>query len=225
MLRSMINRPGTLTAAAALVAAPMLGLGHAAAQGSGVLYACVGKAAGVMRLVEAGATCRTGEALVNWNVQGPQGLPGPTGATGATGPIGATGAPGLNGAPGPQGATGPRGPAGPQTVAGAYVQGDGVIAALALPPGATMSVTRQSSGVYLLRVDGLGTSCPFASANTFGGFMTYSGGFCSAGVLELGLSTSTGVDQAFMLTVVAVGPASAAAARTAPAGPTINFGQ
>jgi hypothetical protein len=99
------------------------------------------------------------------------------------------------------------------------VQTDGVVALSSIPPGATLKVTRQSTGVYVLRVDGLGTSCPMATANAFGGFISFNGGFCNPGILELTMSTSTGLDQAFMLTVVATGPATAArrAPGTAPA--------
>lgn len=41
------------------------------------ISACVGKATGVMRVTDAGTGCRSGETLLTWNVQGPQGPAGP----------------------------------------------------------------------------------------------------------------------------------------------------
>ena len=41
------------------------------------LRACIGKQTGVMRYTDAGTGCRSGESLVTWNVQGPQGPAGP----------------------------------------------------------------------------------------------------------------------------------------------------
>jgi len=63
---------------AAMLAASALnvGVGQAAAQ-TQVLQACVGKSAGLLRLVEPGAGCRAGETPVSWNVQGPPGPAGP----------------------------------------------------------------------------------------------------------------------------------------------------
>lgn len=51
----------------------------AAAQSSGVLNACVGKNAGVLRLTDASQGCRAGETLISWNQQGPKGDPGAAG--------------------------------------------------------------------------------------------------------------------------------------------------
>ena len=77
---------------------------------------------GVRRLIDAGGTCRSGESLVTWNIQGPQGAPG------------AQGVPGVPGAPGSNGAPGPQGPAGTQTLINAVVYGDGSILTAAKPP-------------------------------------------------------------------------------------------
>ncbi len=202
-----------LPVAAALMAAP------SAAPAADVLYACIGKTAGLMRLVEAGASCRSGETLVSWNVQGVPGPQGAQGPQGVQGPAGLNGAPGLDGAPGPAGPAGPRGPAGPQTVASALVAADGVTVTAATPPGATFTSSRTGPGAYRITVTGLGTSCPLATANAFGGYMTFTGGSCSSGFLDLSLSASSGQDTGFMVNIVATGSATAAAAsRRAPAG-------
>lgn len=56
-----------------------------------VLVACVNRTNGNMRLVDAGATCRTNENRVEWNVAGPAGPAGPSGPQGPAGPAGAPG--------------------------------------------------------------------------------------------------------------------------------------
>ena len=205
-----------LPCATALLAAP------AVAQAADVLYACIGKSAGIMRLVQADATCRTGETLVSWSVQGPQGQPGPQGQTGPQGqpgPPGLNGAPGATGPQGPQGPAGPRGPAGPQTVASAVILADGSTQVSSVPPGATLTATRTGPGAYRVNVTGLGTSCPMLAANGFGGFMSLAGGSCTSGSLELNMVTSTGNDMAFSVVVVATGSATTSAARHAATAP------
>ena len=71
-----------------------------AQSGGGSVTACV-SAAGIVRLVAAGESCRAAEQLVVWSVEGPQGPAGPEGPEG------------------PQGPTGPEGPAGPACTPGA----------------------------------------------------------------------------------------------------------
>jgi hypothetical protein len=65
-----------------------------------VLYACVKKGNGDLRLVRPGEHCRHHEYRVKWNVKGPEGPEGPAGPAGPEGPTGP---------PGPSGAT-PTGP-------------------------------------------------------------------------------------------------------------------
>ena len=86
-----------------------------------VIKACANKASGRLRLAGPAGTCRHGERLVSWNVQGPTGAPGPAGPpgpagspgpTGSAGPAGPAGAAGPAGPAGPAGARGPTGPAG-----------------------------------------------------------------------------------------------------------------
>jgi hypothetical protein len=96
---------------------------------NGVIYSCVQKANGRLRVVAGPGACKRGETALSWNSHGPAGAPGPTGPTGPagaagtrgpTGPqgsagaAGAAGARGATGAAGAKGATGPAGPAGPK---------------------------------------------------------------------------------------------------------------
>jgi hypothetical protein len=55
---------------------------------AGVIYACVDKRTGAMRMVSSATRCTSKETAVSWNQEGPA---GPTGATGATGPQGPAG--------------------------------------------------------------------------------------------------------------------------------------
>jgi hypothetical protein len=90
-----------------------------------VIKACANKSSGRLRLAGPAGTCRHGERLVSWNVQGPTGAagpagpPGPAGSTGPTGPSGPAGAPGAAGPAGPAGPAGAKGPTGAQGPAGA----------------------------------------------------------------------------------------------------------
>ncbi|WP_433416937.1 hypothetical protein ACQP1V_41355 [Microtetraspora malaysiensis] len=72
-----------------------------------VIYGCVNKKSGYVRIVNATTTCKPTEYKIYWNQAG---TPGATGATG----IGGTGATGPQGPQGPRGLQGERGPAGPQ---------------------------------------------------------------------------------------------------------------
>lgn len=77
---------------------------------NGVIHGCRSTLTGAVRVIDtdAGQKCQAfGEKQLDWNQQGPQGVPGPAGPVGPVGPAGATGP------AGPAGATGPAGPAGP----------------------------------------------------------------------------------------------------------------
>jgi hypothetical protein len=81
----------TGTLVAALVA--LLPAGSALAAG-GTIYACVGKALGIVRIVASASGCTSLETPISWNAQGPagpQGAAGPAGPTGPTGPTGPAG--------------------------------------------------------------------------------------------------------------------------------------
>lgn len=56
------------------------------------LHACVQKTTNLMRYTS-GTSCRSGEKLLTWNVQGLTGARGATGATGPQGPAGGAGGP------------------------------------------------------------------------------------------------------------------------------------
>jgi hypothetical protein len=111
-----------LTAAGAAVAA-VGGRGHTSTD---VITACASNGSGRLRVISSGASCRSHEHRLSWNVRGLQGAPGPVGPAGPagaqgergpqgeTGPQGAAGEPGATGPAGPAGPPGPRGERGPQ---------------------------------------------------------------------------------------------------------------
>lgn len=172
-------------ALATLATAPL----PAAAAGS-TLSACVGKATGVMRLTDAGTGCRSGEQLVTWNTEGPQGAPGP------------------------------QGPAGTQTLINAVVNHDGSLAAAGVPAGATLTVTRLSPGSFSVFVTGLGNTCPLPMAMAYGtdAVMGMGGGYCLGGELSINIYNAKGTESGFVLMVSALNqPAAAARAARAPA--------
>lgn len=132
-----------------------LGLASQAAipDAAGVIHACYNTVNGAVRVIDpAAAACRTGEASIQWSVQGLAGPPGPTGATGPAGPAGAAGAAGPTGATGPTGAVGPGGPAGPPGVALAWarVLPDGTIE----QDSGNITVAKVNSGIYCIGVTG-----------------------------------------------------------------------
>ena len=98
----------------ALALAVVAGVAYAGGGSSATaaIRACRNKTSGVLRVVNAGANCRTGETLLTWNVEGP------AGPSGIAGPKGDSGVAGATGGTGPQGGTGRTGPPGPQGAAG-----------------------------------------------------------------------------------------------------------
>jgi len=86
-----------------LAAAATLALGGAAAfaavsAGDGSIHACRVKRHGLLRVPDAGKTCKRTETALTWSIEGPAGPPGPAGPAGAPGPAGP---------PGPKGDQGP----------------------------------------------------------------------------------------------------------------------
>jgi hypothetical protein len=74
------------------------------------LRGCVSKRSGTLRLLAVRRSCRAGEQLIAWSVQGPRGATGAAGNAGAAGPAGPAGPVGASGAVGPPGpATGAAG--------------------------------------------------------------------------------------------------------------------
>ncbi len=86
-----------------------------ASSASKVIYGCVNKKTGYVRIVNATTTCKPTEYKTWWNQTGPEGPVG-VGGTGATGPQGPRG---LQGPKGDKGDTGPAGPQGPKGDTGA----------------------------------------------------------------------------------------------------------
>ena len=83
------------------------GIAYAAIPSAGVISGCYLRSGGTLRVIDpATTTCRVGEALLTWNVQGPKGDTGPAGPQGPAGPEGPAG---PQGAQGSQGATGETG--------------------------------------------------------------------------------------------------------------------
>jgi hypothetical protein len=79
------------------------GIAYAAIPSAGVISGCYLRSGGTLRVIDpATTTCKVGEALLTWNVQGPKGETGLQGPAGPQGPIG------------PEGPAGPPGPAGPK---------------------------------------------------------------------------------------------------------------
>ncbi len=83
-----------------LAAAATLALGGAAAfaavsAGDGSIHACRVKRHGLLRVPDAGKTCKRTETALTWSIEGPAGPAGPAGAPGPAGP------------PGPKGDQGP----------------------------------------------------------------------------------------------------------------------
>lgn len=101
MMSSKVFRTSALSVAALMLMLGGVALGllanNALASGSAVIYACKGNHSGTLRLVDAGADCPRGQALISWNVEGPAGLQG---VPGEQGPAGAVGEPGVAGAAG-----------------------------------------------------------------------------------------------------------------------------
>jgi hypothetical protein len=128
----------------------------------GVVHGCVLKKTGALRVVKPGKRCRRGEAVIDWNHQGPPGVRGAIG-------IGSQGSKGDQGAPGGQGAPGAQGPAGVttafQTQAGEFPSSPvpvpyspaTSVASLTLPAGNYMATVtgdgRQGSGSDLTRAN------------------------------------------------------------------------
>ncbi|MGZ4281673.1 MAG: lamin tail domain-containing protein [Gaiellaceae bacterium] len=110
----MLLLAAAVPALAAGVALAAHGSSHKRA--NGVIYSCVQKSNGRLRVVAGPGACRRGEQPLSWNSHGPAGPAGPTGPAGdrgPTGPEGSPGAPGLRGLQGARGATGAAGAAGP----------------------------------------------------------------------------------------------------------------
>ncbi|WP_157530577.1 collagen-like protein [Microtetraspora niveoalba] len=94
--------------AGSLFAVGGMATASSASSAAKVIYGCVNKKSGYVRIVNATTTCKPTEYKVYWNQAG---TPGPVGV-GGTGPTGPQGPRGLQGERGPQGPQGPKGDTG-----------------------------------------------------------------------------------------------------------------
>jgi hypothetical protein len=124
MTRMRSDRRALVLVAAGLAAAVVGGVSYAAIPASnGKINGCYETQSGLLRVIDAGKTCRQLETPISWNQQGPKGdrgeigQPGPKGDAGLMGPPGPKGEkgdPGAQGEPGVQGERGSQGERGPQ---------------------------------------------------------------------------------------------------------------
>jgi hypothetical protein len=77
-----------------------------------IIHACVLRATGALRIIDANKSCSPNERAIQWDQMGPAGPPGPIGPTGVAGPVGPAGPIGPTGVAGPVGPAGPIGPTG-----------------------------------------------------------------------------------------------------------------
>jgi hypothetical protein len=91
--RLRARRAATLLGAG-IVALAAAGLAAAQNDGEGLIHACVSKT-GEVRIVGPSDACPKNQTALDWNRQGPQGLPGPQGPAGPQGEPGEPGAPAL----------------------------------------------------------------------------------------------------------------------------------
>jgi hypothetical protein len=74
------NSSRLVVAVAVLVAVCATGIAVAASTGSTKIHGCYAKKGGALRVVKAGAACKTGEMAIAWNKRGPRGPRGPAGS-------------------------------------------------------------------------------------------------------------------------------------------------
>jgi hypothetical protein len=85
----------------------------------------------------------------------------------------------------------------------AVVTPEGTFQVLNLPPGASLTITRNSPGVHRVQVSGLGNACPLPSAIAFSPVTMWLGfGSCNHGALDITVNTGNGAEAIFMLTVI-----------------------
>jgi hypothetical protein len=90
-------RVQTYVAAGALVlAGTAIAWGATRATDTGVIHACADARTSALYLAPASGACATNQTPIQWNVQGPQGLPGPQGPAGNSGDVFDNGGGGSN---------------------------------------------------------------------------------------------------------------------------------
>lgn len=120
---------------------PVVGvLGHGG--NASLIHACVGTGSGLTRIVEPTETCLATEKAVHWSISGPQGPAGPIGPAGPQGPRGIVG---ETGQAGYAWANQPTNPSYSPPAANSWNSSGGAI-----------TITRSSTGHYVVRFEGLG---------------------------------------------------------------------
>jgi hypothetical protein len=200
----MLRKSRSIMLPLALVA---LAVGAPATASAEILYGCMNKTNGNVRIVAEGVACQNSEMPVSWGSEGVPGPQGPAGPAGATGPAG------------PTGPTGPAGPAGGSLVINAVVNSDGSFVVNDKPPEATLTVARVGPGAYQVSIGGLGIGCPLPIANAFFPTAMYlDGGGCGGGNLTTTVRTLDGFDHPFGFQASGRGaPAAASSPGTEPA--------
>lgn len=110
-MRVVSKRTGVIIGVSLLAGGALSGAGAAvygaANAGNSVITGCVRE--GTLRIVSAPSACASVETPLQWNQQGPQGVPGTQGLQGVKGDTGSQGAKGDTGPQGVKGDTGPQG--------------------------------------------------------------------------------------------------------------------
>lgn len=144
-----------------------------------VVYTCVHKESGAVRVVGSSDVCKAGELALSWSKQGPAGPagpagePGPAGPAGAQGDVGPAGAQGEPGPAGPQGEQGEPGPQGPQGE-----QGEPGPTGPAGPAGTTQTVVASRSVTVGASMTAVQADCP-------AGHLVLGGGYNAAGNVRI----------------------------------------
>jgi len=220
----LVALPLALVAGVALAAQP-----SGRRPNNAVIYACVKKKDGRMRVVAAAASCRRNERPLVWNAQGPAGPAGPAGAVGQAGPTGPTGAPGpagtagvkgdagargATGSAGPVGRTGPTGPQGPAGSAlstleslngiGCHAGGDAGTVVLSYDAGGVATFACGTSGGgdnSGLRVNELMTGSTGAASNEFVEIVNAGAAALDIGGFRLAYRSAAGTSDVTLATV------------------------
>lgn len=209
--------PAIVVAVAALVFA-LAGAAWAAIPDSGEFHGCVNSRTGVLRVVDPSKTGFAGQCIthhhaetaITWNQTGPQGpagLQGPKGDTGSQGPVGPQGSPGPagpQGSPGPQGPQGPKGDPGPTYVADALISPAGSPFFSETSGGVTFTVTHLGTGVYQLKISGLGSQGVMPAITPAGGSpLIMTSDVFGPGTVNIVLQSANGQDEQWGFMAVA----------------------
>jgi hypothetical protein len=154
LLNLYINKK-TILFLASIIVVIFSGVGVYAAttqSSTSTIYACQMKQVGLLRVVDANASCTKNEIKISWNVVGPKGDKGDPGVAGPAGPQGLAGKDGAAGPQGPEGPAGPQGPQGLQGVPGTPGSNGKTLSGMVLSNGISLghgfTATKLAIGVY-----------------------------------------------------------------------------